>query len=365
MMKVLDGLAPETLAEPWDQVGLHVGSVSARVRKVLLCIDLTEAVLDEAKRVRADMVVAYHPPLFKPLARLTDETGKGGLIWRAARQGISVYSPHTALDAAEQGVNDHLVSLIGPGRVRPISSRPAGAERQVKLVMFVPKAQENRVRNALSSIGVGVIGDYEACSFVTEGHGTFRGLPSTNPAVGRAGELERVAELRLEMVLPKRLVEAAVGLLRSVHPYEEPAFDLIALEEPPETPATSGQGRILELRRVMPFGKLVERLKKGLKQDYLKVHRPGKAGVRRIGLCAGAGASLLGEAGDIDVFFTGEMRHHDALEAVERGVGLILAGHTQTERCYLPVYRKRIVKAAGGAVEVVVSKADRPPVEVI
>lgn len=363
----LEQIAPLRYAEAWDQPGLHVGSRSARVRRVMLCIDLTLPVIQEAVEAHADTVIAYHPPIFKPITRLTDEHHKSHVILTAAKNGISVYAPHTALDAAPNGLNDFLADLIGPGRVRPIIPASRNGTHNVKLVTFVPEANEDRVRNALASIGAGLIGNYEACSFVQRGYGTFRGLPSSNPTVGVAGNLERVPEVRLEMILPHKLLEDAVGLLRAVHPYEEPAFDIIPLEQPPETPSLAGQGRILELKRMMTFAKLIERLKKGLRQPYLKAHRPARKGsIRTIGLCAGAGASLIEPAGDIDVFFTGELRHHDAIDATEKGIGLVLAGHTNTERCFLPTYRKRILETLpDNPPEILISKADKPPVETL
>ncbi|MEQ9453085.1 MAG: Nif3-like dinuclear metal center hexameric protein [Phycisphaeraceae bacterium] len=366
LINSLEQIAPPTLAESWDQVGLHIGDRSARVKRVLLCIDLTGAVLAEARSVKADFIIAYHPLLFKPIERLTNDHPKSALAWQAARAGITVYSPHTALDAAPNGLNDFLASLIGTGRVRPILPAKLNAQQYVKLVTFIPESSEDRLRNALSTIGAGVIGNYEACSFVHAGHGTFRPMPGSQPAVGVPGNLERVHEIRMEVVVPRHLIEPAVGLLRAVHPYEEPAFDIIELEPAPDTPALAGQGRVLELKRVMSFSKIVERLRKGLKQPHLKVHRPAKSGsIRRVGLCAGAGASLIPEAGDIDVFFTGEVRHHDALDATSRGIGLILAGHTQTERCYLPTYRRRILDLVPESLEVLISKADKPPLEIV
>ncbi|QDU71680.1 Putative GTP cyclohydrolase 1 type 2 [Mucisphaera calidilacus] len=367
MIAALEKIAPTRYAESWDQPGLHIGSRNARVRRAMLCIDLTLPVVNEAIEHHADFIIAYHPPIFKPLPRLTDDHHKAEVALLAARHNISVYAPHTALDATPNGLNDFLADLIGPGRVRPIIPAPRNGTRNVKLVTFVPEKSEDRVRNALTSIGAGLIGDYEACSFVHAGHGTFRGLPSANPTVGRAGQLERVPEIRLEMILPHNLVADAARLLRSVHPYEEPAFDIIPLEQPPDTPSIAGQGRILELKRVTTFARLIERLKKGLNIPFLKAHRPARKGsIRTIGLCAGAGGSLIEHAGPIDVFFTGEMRHHDALDAVEQGIGLILAGHTNTERVYLPAYRERILAEFTQAPpDILIARTDKPPVETV
>lgn len=373
ILTALQALAPHHLAEPWDQVGLHVGDPGARIDRALLCIDLTEAVLEEAITHKAQLVVAYHPPIFKPLARLTTADPKQRIILRAARKGIAIYSPHTALDAAEGGVNDWLASGLGAGEVRTI--KPSGSAdgngirgRGFKLVTFVPTEAADKVRSALCRSGAGRIGDYEGCSFSGPGEGTFKGGDTTSPAVGKAGRFERVPELRLELPVPADRLAEVVTALREAHPYEEPAFDIYPLQSPPGGESRTGQGRVLTLDKPVSLTTLVNRTKGHLGLKVLEVASPGAAKaskrIQRIGLCAGAGGSLLGEAlpgGAIDAFLTGEMRHHDVLDAVSRGVSVILAGHTQTERPYLPVYRRRLVELTGLTVKWRVSKADRPP----
>lgn len=384
VLDVLREIAPERLAEPWDKVGLQLGDPKWPVRRAMLCIDLTEAVFAEAVAGRADLIVAYHPPIFAPLERLTSDSWKGRILLGAAQRRIAIYSPHTALDAAAAGVNDWLCESILPGvmravgpegskgatakggDIRPIRpSAPRQDRRPYKIVTFVPAEHLDRVRVALSEAGAGQIGDYSECAFVLDGEGMFRGGESTNPTVGRKGRLERVAEKRIEMVFPPDRLGAVTSALMKAHPYEEPAFDLSRLELPPSTGGEGvGQGRVVTLEAPMPLETLVRRVGRHLGGVKLDVARPAKptAAVTRVGFCAGAGGGLLKEVGSpgVDVFVTGEIRHHDVLDAVERGVAVVLAGHTQTERPYLPVYRERIAGAAGG-VEWWVSEADRPP----
>ncbi len=368
-MDVLEGLAPPGLAEPWDKVGLHVGDSrhpggrGQNVRRGLLCIDLTEGVLAEAKRVKADLVVAYHPPIFEPLDRVTTEAVKSRIVYEAVRAGIAVYSPHTALDAAEGGVNDWLAEGLGKGEVRPI--RPASIDGGYKLTVFVPPDAADRVRAALAAAGAGVIGDYTQCSFTSAGEGTFLGGKSTNPAVGRSGRLERVIEFRLETVCPGARIGAAIDAIRATHPYEEPAYDVYPLAE---GQSHEGQGRVVTLDRAISLDELVRRIKRRTGVKHVEVAKATGGGrVRTVGLCAGAGGSLLDEvgppaaAGAMDAFFTGEMRHHGVLDAVARGIHVVLVGHTQTERPYLKVYRRRIIAAGADKVEWSVSRADKPP----
>jgi dinuclear metal center YbgI/SA1388 family protein len=366
IVQLLRTLSPEHLAESWDRVGLQVGDPAWSVKRAMLCIDLTERVLDEAIGKRVSLIVAYHPLIFQPLAALTPADPKQGLILRAVRERIAVYSPHTALDAAEGGLNDWLCDGLGAGRRRPI--RPTGAAKVhgYKLVTFVPSEHLDALRAALAGAGAGGIGDYSDCSFAVAGEGTFRGGATTHPRVGRRGRFERVRELRLEMVCPAHRLVEVVAALRGAHPYEEPAFDIYRLE-PPDLKAAStatGLGRWVELDRPIAPKSLVRLVKRRLGADRLEVSIPQSLKqVQHLGVCVGAGGALLppAHAGGLEAFITGEMRHHDVLAAQQRGVMVVLAGHTQTERPYLPVYRKRILVSGGGGVEWLISKADRAP----
>lgn len=363
LIDILNHIAPTHLAESWDNVGLLVGNTSANVRKAIMCIDLTEAVLDEAITAKVDLILSYHPPIFKPLKTVTDTDTKARIVLRAIEKRIAIYSPHTALDAAEGGVNDWLCEPFGKGVRRPIEPANVTTGKQYKLITFVPCESLDKVRLAMSSAGAGVIGNYEQCSFNTEGTGTFRGNDASNPTVGKAGRLEHVPEVRLEMVTPGNVLTQVIDAMRATHPYEEPAFDIIPLVTPPVTP-TQGMGRVLTLDKPVSLATCVTRLKKHLGVRTLDIAKAtGKTGkhIRRIGVCAGAGGSLLDPAGDIDLFITGEMRHHDVLAAVDRGTSVLLAGHTQTERPFLPRLRDMLNKQGADSIQWQISKADAPP----
>lgn len=373
LASVLHGLrdvAPEHLAEPWDKPGLHVGDTAWPVRRGLLTIDLTPSVLAEARRRRCQLVVAYHPPIFVPLAALTNADWRQGMILDCCRQRIAVYSPHTALDAVTGGLNDWLAGGLGRGRVRVIRPPASPAPQdQFKLVVFVPPLYAERLRKALSRAGAGGLGRYTECSFAAPGEGTFRPGAGARPAIGRRGRLERVPELRLEMLCPADRLAEAIAALRQAHPYEEPAFDIFRPEPAPPTsqPPPVGAGRILDLAIPVGQRELVARVKKRLGAMRLQVVQPPRSQkIARIAVCVGAGGSLLDEAVRLgaQAFVTGEMRHHDVLSARERGLCLILAGHTQTERPYLFVYRRRLQQRLPG-VRWLVSQADVPPTRLL
>ncbi|MEE8154012.1 MAG: Nif3-like dinuclear metal center hexameric protein [Phycisphaerales bacterium] len=365
--EVLEAIAPLEYAADWDNVGLLVGSASWKADSVLLTIDLTEAVLREAIHGKAQMIVSYHPPIFDPLERVTDAEPKQRIVLEAARAEIAIYSPHTALDAAPGGINDWIAEGLGSGDVRALEAHGALPEtQQCKLVTFCPADAVDRLRNTLAAAGAGCIGKYELCSFEIPGTGTFFGGKETSPAVGRRGALQRVDEIRLEMVCSRSALALAVTTITQFHPYEEPPIEIYELQPRPQREV--GQGRRVVLDQKLSLRVLVERMKRRLGMSQLRVAVGIRAPrrYRTIGLCAGAGGSLRTEAAaqGCEAFITGEMRHHDVLAAQAEGCTIILAGHTNTERGYLRVLRKRL-RSALPAAQVVISKKDCDPLRVM
>jgi dinuclear metal center YbgI/SA1388 family protein len=367
----LNSIAPLSVAESWDNTGLLIGAADQRLSgPTLLSIDLTERVAAEAVALKASAVVAYHPPLWDPIKRITTETPRGRILLRCIEHKIAVYSPHTALDAATGGVTDWLCEGLSGGSEGKIHGdcralaphQHADPNQEVKIVTFVPESQLEEVRNALASAGAGIIGAYKVCSFASPGVGTFLGDDTTIPTVGKAGRLERIAELRLEMVCARHSLPIAVETLERFHPYEEPAIDVYALLPRPDRHA--GAGRRLTLDQPVALATLAERLKQHLGISVVNIaaatdHDPP---LSRIGVCPGSGASLIAAAREdtCQAFVTGEMKHHEVLAALDAGLSLILAGHTNTERGYLPRLARRLGEALPAG-KFVVSQSDRSP----
>ena len=301
---------------------------------------------------------------------MTTAKVKQRIALRAAAAKIAIYSPHTALDAAVGGVNDWLAQAVGKGITVPITpTRQQGGA--MKLVTFAPAKSVDKIRDALSYLGAGQIGDYSQCSFSVQGQGTFLGGASTQPVVGQKGLLEKVEEVRLEMVIQSgeaSRLEMLLEVLRQVHPYEEPAFDVYPLTHTSGNDAsakgeTTGQGRVVALDESVTLAELAQRVARRLGVSMLEVARAtgkSQAKLQRVGVCVGAGGSLLSHAGRLDAFITGEMRHHDVLDATNNGTAIILAGHTQTERPFLKPLRKQLLEDDFG-VSWQVSRIDRPP----
>ncbi len=358
VLDVLEDLAPLECAEEWDRVGLLAEPrEEGRLSRLFLTVDLTGPVLEEALEKKAGMILAYHPPLFHPLKSLSWRRPVERVLIRAVRAGIPIYSPHTALDAAPGGVNDWLAGILGPDRTTPLA--PCEAPREFKLVTFVPPGKADDLRSALAREGAGTIGDYRECSFNLEGTGTFFGGEETSPVVGEKGRLEKVREVRLEMVFSPALLPRIAEVMARVHPYEEPAWDIYPLERK-HIPG-AGQGRLVEWSRPLTPGALVRRVKKGLGISSLSAaFPPGLREVKRAALCAGAGNQVLRDEERAQVVLTGEMSHHDVLAHLASGRGVILCGHTETERGFLPVLAERIAERLPG-LEVLVSRVDAPP----
>lgn len=359
----MEAIAPRWSAAEWDNVGLLVGSPDWPLRRLLLAIDLTPDVLEEAVRGRFDAVLAYHPPIFRATKRMiADSRRQEGLAAAALAERIAVYSPHTALDAAPGGTNDTLASLCGLEETEPVESLSPSRD-EYKLVTFVPPAQLEAVAEAMFAAGAGRIGDYERCSYRLNGQGTFFGTASTSPAVGRRGRLETVNETRIEVVVPPAALAEVVAALRRAHPYEEPAFDVYPLRAPPE--AARGQGRVGRWPQPVAVGRLARMLAR--KTGAANVSIVGNAGARAVrGLvCVGAAGSLPFEItgrplGPGDVVITGEIRHHDALAYERCGAAAIALGHWTSERPVLTPLASRLRRMLRG-VSVTVSRRDRDP----
>ncbi|MEZ4370660.1 MAG: Nif3-like dinuclear metal center hexameric protein [Polyangiaceae bacterium] len=373
VVRVLERLAPTRFAEDWDNVGLLVEPTDARpVTQVLFTIDLTEPVFAEALSLGAELIVAYHPPIFRGLKRLTQRTPIERVVTQALAENIAIYSPHTALDAAPGGVNDWLCDVLGAGEQRPIQQTlELDPEQALKLVTFIPTQHAEGLRLALGRAGAGHIGNYFECAFSSPGHGSFRPAEGANPYIGTLGETETVEELRVEMVCARKHLAVVSEALRQAHPYEEPAWEVYALEPRPRP--GSGMGRLHELSKPATLAELVNRVKVGLGLEHIRVaasaaHRAGQP-ISRAAVCAGAGGSLFeklssGSHGGPELFFTGEMRHHDVLARVASGSSVILCDHTNTERGYLPHLAQRVRETLPD-LELVVSQRDRDPLEVV
>ena len=365
--RAVECLAPVELAEDWDNVGLLVGDPAGEVKKVLVCMDLTEPVLAEATRARAQMVIAHHPVIFKSISRVTaDELP---VVYEAVRRGLAVYAAHTNLDAAPGGTNDVLADVLQLVDRRPLD--PIVRQGRCKVVVFVPPDDLAEVARAAFAAGAGRIGNYQDCAFFCHGIGSFYGDSSTRPALAEAERHDLTEELRLEVICSRSNAGAVCGAIRAAHSYEEPAIDTYVLED---TRSGCGVGRIGRLRRPVTVQTLINRLKKatGLKKILLATASGERNGDRR-GMLVTTAACSSGSGGNVfrkavsqgaTFFVTGELSHHDAIAAVAAGTTVVCLGHGHSERLAMSRLADRLAEQFP-KIKITVSRRDRDPYAIV
>ena len=358
---LIESWAPPAIAWEKDNVGLLVGSPDARVRKVLVCLDVTPEVVAEAVRARAGLIVSHHPLIFTPLRRLDPDTPRGKMIAALLRHGIGLCAAHTNLDFTAGGVSHILAASLGLREIAPLAPL-RGRER--KIAVFVPASHAGGVMQAMAGAGAGVIGKYESCSFTTEGSGSFLAGPGSNPFIGKRGALERVGETKLEMSCPSWRVDAVVRAMKAAHPYDEVAFDVYVLEN---ASRDHGMGAVGSLRRPLGLRAFLKMVSVRLGARALRYSGPSGARIRRVAVCGGSGSELLGDAlrSGADAFVTADVRYH-AFDEAPREIVLVDAGHFETERPAvgaLASYLRGRPEVSGGRVAVIESKNSHNPVK--
>ncbi|MBX7431596.1 Nif3-like dinuclear metal center hexameric protein [Mycobacterium sp. Y57] len=312
IIDVLDAAYPPGLAESWDSVGLVCGDPSEQVESVTVAVDATAAVL--AQVPDRGLLLAHHPLLLRGFNSVSADTAKGALIHSMIRTGRALFTAHTNADRASPGVSDALAAALGLQVCDVLVPAPTGPLLD-KWVVFVPAADAGAVRAAMFGAGAGQIGDYAQWSWTVPGTGQFLPLDGAAPAIGTVGSVEKVSEDRVEMVAPPARRAAVLAALRAAHPYEEPAFDIIALQTPT---GDVGLGRIAELPGPEPLSAFVDRVRAGLPATSWGVRASGDptAPVSRVAVCGGAGDSLLATAAraGVQAYVTADLRHHPADE---------------------------------------------------
>jgi dinuclear metal center YbgI/SA1388 family protein len=351
-------------AEPWDAVGLVCGDRAEPVERVVLAVDPVPGTVAEAVAAQAHLLVTHHPLLLTGVHGVPADDPKGALVHRMIRSGIGHFVAHTNADRARPGVSDALADRLGLADLRPIEAldEPALA----KLVVFVPHADAERLIDALAAAGAGRLGDYDRCAWTAEGAGTFRPLSGATPAIGEVGHVEHVPETRVEMVVPTAARAAAIEALRATHPYEEPAFDLLAAVP---LPGARGAGRVGVLPRPMALAEFTRHAGAALPSTAWGVRAAGDPArtVRTVAVCGGSGSSYIEDArrAGADVFLTADLKHHQVVEAVtERGgsgMALVDAAHWATEAPWLDVVAAALRDRFGTTVEVRVSRQVTDP----
>ncbi|MCB2175652.1 MAG: Nif3-like dinuclear metal center hexameric protein [Actinomycetales bacterium] len=314
---LLETWFPPSTAESWDAPGTVCGDPAAPVRRVMLAVDPTAAVVDEALAWGADLLFTHHPLFLRPVHSVAATTYKGALVHRLVRGGCALHAAHTNADAATGGVADALAELMGLQGTTPLVPLPEPATD--KIVVFVPRDRTQAVLDAMASAGAGAMGQYSRAAFWGEGTGTFLPGTAARPAIGHPGEVEIVGENRLEMIAPRSRRAAVIRAMLDAHPYEEVAFDVL---EPAALPSGIGTGRVGTLPEPTTLRAFAQRVVDALPRTVGGVRVAGApdAQVRTVAVVGGAGDSLFDavRASGADVYVTADLRHHPASELRER-----------------------------------------------
>jgi dinuclear metal center YbgI/SA1388 family protein len=360
VIAIIERAYPIRLAESWDSVGLVCGDPDDDVTSVLCCVDVTDAVVEQALESGVDLVVAHHPLLLRGVDTVGTHTPKGRLVHRLIKGGCALYTAHTNADSANPGVSDALGALLGLTDIRPLDPKPAQA--MDKWSVFVPADDAAAVREAMFDAGAGEIGEYSHCCWSTSGIGQFLPGTTAEPTIGKRGEVSQVAEDRVEMVAHRRVRSRVLTALRTAHPYEEPAFDLIEL-----APARGdeGLGRVGELPEPMTLAEFTTRVARALPASAVGIRAAGdpEMTIRTVAVCGGAGDSMLATARSVgaDVYVTGDLRHHPVDEHLRGGgPALIDAGHWSTEFPWCRQAADLLAGAVPGLVSAVFSQPTDP-----
>jgi dinuclear metal center YbgI/SA1388 family protein len=338
VLAALERIAPAYLAMPGDHIGLQVGDPEAQVSRAVISLDRSLSAVRAAREKGAQLLISHHPLIWEPLERLVPEDHAAATAMECVKSGIAFIAAHTNWDAAQGGVNDALAAKLGLVEVVPFGSAPD--RRVYKLVVFCPTKDAHALLDALSAAGAGHIGLYERCAFMSDGLGNFRPLAGASPAVGSVGSVEDVPETRLETVVPADVKDAVVAALRAAHPYEEPAFDIYAVEGVAGPPL----GRLGRLAAPVPCDAFPGYVEKALGTRVLAWPGGRSEAVSKVAVVGGSGDDLWKDAAraGTDVLVTGEVKQHVALEATESGFALVAAGHYATEQPGCDALRDRL-----------------------
>ena len=323
----LESLASPTLQEGYDNAGLIAGDDSIECSGILVSLDATEAVIDEAIQNKCNLVVSHHPIVFSGLKIITGKNYVQKAVIKAIKNDIALYAIHTNLDNVLYGVNGKIAELIGLENISVLAPKESQLK---KLFTFVPVANAEKVRQAIFDAGAGHIGNYEECSFNAEGFGTFKGGMNTDPYVGKPGELHKENEIKVEVIFPAWLESGVIKSLLSAHPYEEVAYDVIKLEN---KFSSIGSGVVGDLNEPIEETTFFKILKDRFKLKVIKHTALLKKPVRRVAVCGGAGSFLIFSAlaANADMYITSDVKYHEFFDANDKMV-IADIGHYESEQ---------------------------------
>ncbi len=323
----LEELSPLAYAEDFDNVGLLVGQSKTEVTGVLVTLDTLEITIDEAILKNCNLIVSFHPIIFKGLKKFNGKSYVERVVMKAIKNDIAIYAMHTALDNSFKGVSAKMCELIGLRNTKVLLPKKGLIK---KLTTYVPNKNADDLRQSLFAAGAGNIGNYENCSFNTEGKGTYRGNEKSNPLIGEKGKTHTEAETLISVIFEKHLEKNILKALIKNHPYEEVAYEIIGLENIHQN---IGMGMYGELEKEMDPLEFLNLLKDKFQLKVIRHSALGDKKIKKVAVLGGSGSFAIGQAKSVgaDIYITADLKYHDFYQAEDQ---IILAdiGHYESEQ---------------------------------
>ncbi|MCH4887699.1 Nif3-like dinuclear metal center hexameric protein [Acidaminobacter sp. JC074] len=330
VIKIMDQIAPRHLAESWDNVGLLVGDENKMVENILVALEVTDEVVEEAINKNIDLIITHHPLIFKPLKQINTNDPISKMVLKMIQNNINLFSAHTNLDISEVGTCHYLADLLELDRVDYLTT--SHEDNLYKINCYVPESHLYIVKEALFKSGAGQYENYDSCAYEVKGQGQFRPLEGASPFVGEVGQVETTEEVRLEVIINRNDLSNALSAMIKAHPYEEPAYDVIKTEKKINQKGIGVYGYTSTTIK-----ELCKELKDILECDHLKVIGDVNKKIASVAIVTGAGSDYIKAASKkVDVLITGDMKYHEAHYAKQVKLNVIDAGHFETENVYMP-----------------------------
>lgn len=329
VIQLMGQIAPSRLAEEWDNVGLQVGDTEQKVENVLIALDFNKDVMQEAKDKNCQLIITHHPLIFNGIKSVNTHNQTGKLIIDLIKNNIALFSAHTNLDIAEEGLNDYLINKFDVENIELLKT--TAKDNYYKLVTFVPADNLEEIKNALFEKGAGEFKNYSHSGFYQKGRGNFKPLAEADPYLGEKNKINEVEEFRFETIVSKQNLDKVISQLIKTHPYEQPAWDLYKMENLAEE---KGIGRTADLKKEVDLTQFLNEVKEKFELENLKYVESNQKKLKKIALCSGSGADFIKDAfyKGADLYLTGDLKYHEAQMAEELGIALIDFGHYGSEK---------------------------------
>ena len=332
LVKILDIEFHKDYSLNWDNTGLLIGDLESEIRKLVISLDVNNLIISEAIRIKADLIFSHHPLILNPIKNIISDNPQGQTVLKAVENKIAVYCAHTNYDIMEDGLNDYFARLL---EMENIISIIPNKLKWFKFVVYAPSDYEEKIRNAICDAGGGQWKDYSCATFKTNGTGTFKPGNSSEPFIGEKGKLIFVDEIKIECIIKAEGLKSLLGNVLAVHPYEEPAYDIIPIEN---VFTEGGIGRIGNIKKPLKTNEFLQFVKEKLNISNFKYISKDNSSIisneiKNIAVINGSINSMASEICklDIDCLICGEINYHNAQLISEKDILVIELGHAESE----------------------------------